>query len=165
MKLNIVKTGFFILLKGYKSRSVFANFCFSFYKDNFYIFVSAKPLKSGLIRLNASKGGTSKLGLYRSKDRQRSEVSKKVNIGDNGFKDLNSWESIKKGHRVPEDKPCEPVESQKVTIGPEQAPIGGLNLKTSQRTARERPCVLVEPRDVEETGNTRINLRDYNILL
>ncbi len=39
VRLNIVKTGFFILLKGYKSSSVFINFCYSFYKDDFFILI------------------------------------------------------------------------------------------------------------------------------
>ncbi len=89
-KLNIVKTGFFIFLKGYKSRSVFVNFCFSSYRDDFYIFISVRPLKIGPIRFNVLKGETSKLGFYRPIDCQRSEVLKGVNIGNNGFKDLNS---------------------------------------------------------------------------
>ena len=89
-KLNIVKTGFFILLKGYKSRSTFANFCFNSYKDDFYIFIPAKPLKTGLIRPNASEGKTPKPSFYRPKDRQRSKVSKRVNTGNNGFKDFSS---------------------------------------------------------------------------
>ena len=52
-----------------------------------------------------------------------------------------------------------------MTVGPEQASIGGLDLETSRRTARERLCVSVEPRDVEETDNTRKNPRGYNVLL
>ncbi len=42
-KLNIVKTGFFIPLKGSKSSGVFANFCYGFYRDDFYIFILARP--------------------------------------------------------------------------------------------------------------------------
>jgi len=68
-RLNIVKTGFFIPLKGYKNCSIFANFCFSFYRDDFYIFVPTRPLKAGLIRLNVLEGGTPKPGLYKFKDR------------------------------------------------------------------------------------------------
>ena len=82
--------GFFILLKSYKSRSAFANFCFSFYKDDFYIFVLVRPLKAGPIRLNALKKETPKPGLYKPIDRQQSKVSEGVNIGDNNFKDFNS---------------------------------------------------------------------------
>src|SRR6266566_10050220 len=108
-RLNIVKTGFFISLKGYKSRSTFANFCFSSHRDDVYIPVSAKPLKAEFTRLNASKGGTPKPSLHRPKDRQRSEVSERVNIGDNGFKDLSFWESIEKGPRIHEDRPYELV--------------------------------------------------------
>ncbi len=110
-RLNIVKTGFFILLKGYKSYSAFANFCFSFYRDDFYIFVPAKPLKIGPIRSNALKKGTPRLGLHRSKDRQQFEVSEGVNIGNNGFKDFNSWESTERGPYMPEDRLCKLVES------------------------------------------------------
>ncbi len=164
-RLNIVKTGFFIPLKGHKSCSVFANFCFSSYRDDFYIFVPARPLKVGFIRLNVLEGGTPKPGFHRFKDRQRSEVSEGVNIGDNGFRDLSSWESTEGGPCVSEDRPCEPVESQEVTVGPEQASIGGLDLETSRGTARERPYVSAEPRDVEETDDTRRNLRGYNVLL
>ena len=88
--MNIVKTGFFIPLKGHKSRSAFTNFCFNFYRDDFYISVLVRPLKIGSIRLNASKEGTLKPGLHRPKDRQQSEISERVNIGDNGFKDPSS---------------------------------------------------------------------------
>ena len=89
-RLNIVKTGFFILLKGYKNRNAFTNFCFSFYRDDFYIFIPARPLKTGPIRLNVLKEGIPKSGLYKPKDRQQFEVSKGVNTGDNGFKNPNS---------------------------------------------------------------------------
>ncbi len=164
-RLNIVKTGFFISLKGYKSRSTFANFCFSSHRDDVYIPVSAKPLKAEFTRLNASKGGTPKPSLHRPKDRQRSEVSERVNIGDNGFKDPNSWESIEGGPRMPEDRPYKLVESQEVTVGPKQASIGGLDLETSRGTAKERPCMPAEPRDMEETDDTRKNPRGYNALL
>jgi len=73
--------------------------------------ILAKPLKVGPIRSNASEGGTPKPGFYKSKDRQRSEVSKGVNIGNNSFKDSSSWKSIERGLCVPEDRPCELVES------------------------------------------------------
>ena len=62
------------------------------------------------IRFNALKKGTSKPGLHKPKDRHRSKVSKEVNIGDNGFKDLSFWESIEGGLHISEDKPCEPIE-------------------------------------------------------
>ncbi len=88
--MNIVKTVFFIPLNNYKSRSAFTNFCFSSHKDDFYILIPARPLKTGPIRPNASKKGTPKPDLYKSKDRQRSKVLKKINIKDNGFKDLSS---------------------------------------------------------------------------
>ena len=64
-----------------------------------------------------------------------------------------------------EDRPYKPVESQEVTIGPKQTSIGGLDPETSRGTARERPCVFAEPRDVEETDDTRKNPRGYNALL
>jgi len=98
-------------LKGYKSRSAFANFCFNFYKDDFYIFIPVRSLKAGLIRPNALKRGTPKLGLHRPKDCQRSEVSEGVNTGDNGFKNPSSWESIERGLRMSEDRLCKPIES------------------------------------------------------
>ncbi len=88
--MNIVKTGFFILLKDYKSNNAFINFCYDFYKDNFFIFILTRPLKVGLTRLNALRKITLKLGLYKPKDRQRSEVLEGIDIGNNGFKDLNS---------------------------------------------------------------------------
>ena len=50
-------------------------------------------------------------------------------------------------------------------VGPDEAPIGGLNLKTSRRTAKKRPYIPVEPRDVEEIDNTRRNPKGYNALL
>jgi len=98
-------------LKGYKSRSIFINFCFSFYRDDFYIFILVKPLKIGPIRFSVLKGGTLKLGFYRFKDRQRSKVLERVNIGDNGFKNLSSWESIEGRSCISEDRPYELVKS------------------------------------------------------
>jgi len=164
-KLNIVKTGFFIFLKGPKSSGVFANFCYGFYRDDFYIFIPAKPLKVGFNKSNVLEGVIPKLSLYRSKDRYRSVVSTGVTIGNNGFKDFNSWKSIERGPRVPEDRPCEPVESQEVIVGLDEALISGLDLETSRGTARERPCMFVELRDVEETNDTCRNPRGYNVLL
>ncbi len=110
-RLNIIKTGFFILLKSYKSNSAFTNFCYSFYKDNFYIPISAKLLKVGSNKSNALKRITSKSSPYKPKDYQQSEVLKRINIGNNDFKDFNSWESIERGPHMPEDRPCKPVES------------------------------------------------------
>ncbi len=103
--------GFFIPLKGLKSNSVFINFCYSFYKDDFFIFILVKPLKVRFNKLNVLEGVTLKLGFYRSKDRHRSEVSEGINIGDNSFKDPKSWESIERGPYMPEDRPCELIES------------------------------------------------------
>src|SRR6266699_1743994 len=125
MKLNIAKTGFFISLKGHKSNSAFANFYYSFYKDDFFIPIPVRPLKIEPNKFNASEGVTPNLNLYRLKDCHRFEVSNGVNIGNNGFKDLNSWESIEKGHRMPEDRLYEPIKSQEVTVGPKQASISG----------------------------------------
>ncbi len=109
--MNIVKTGFFIFLKDHKSSNVFVNFYYNSYKDDFFIPISARSLKAGFNKLNVSKGVTPKSGPYRPKDCHRSEVSKEVNIRNNGFKDPNSWESIERGLHIPEDRPCEPVES------------------------------------------------------
>ncbi len=53
-RLNIIKTGFFILLKSYKSNNAFTNFCYSSYRDNFYIFIPAKPLKVEPNKFNIS---------------------------------------------------------------------------------------------------------------
>src|SRR6266566_759658 len=111
-KLNIVKTGFFILLKKPKNNSVFANFYYGFYKDDFYIFISARSLKIGFNKSNALERITPKLSLHKPKDRHRSVVSEGVTIGNNGFKDFSSWESTEKGPHIPEDRPYEPVESQ-----------------------------------------------------
>src|SRR6266699_3391908 len=88
--LNIVKTGFFVPLKGQKSRSAFANFCYSSHRNDFYIPIPARPLKAGPTRPNASEGVTPKPGLHTPKDRQRSEVSEGVTTGKDGFKDLSS---------------------------------------------------------------------------
>ncbi len=66
---------------------------------------------------------------------------------------------------MPEDRPCKPIESQKVTIRPEQAFIDGLDLETSRRTARERLHIPAEPWDKEETNDLHRNLKDYNALL
>ncbi len=164
-RLNIVKTGFFIPLKGHKNSNAFANFCYNFYKDDFYIFILAKPLKARPNKSNASKKVIPKSNLYKSKDCQQFEISKKINIGNNGFKDLNFWESTKERLCMPKDKPCEPVESQEVTIGLEQAFINGLNPETSRRTARERLRMPAEPRNIEETNDTHRNPKDYNALL
>ena len=111
MILNIVKTGFFVFLKGQKSYSAFANFCYNFHKDDFYIPISAKPLKAGLIRFNVLEGVILKLGFYRFKDYQRSEVLEGVIIRKDGFKDLSSWESIERGLRISEDRLYELIES------------------------------------------------------
>src|SRR6266699_5898475 len=66
---------------------------------------------------------------------------------------------------MPEDRPCKPIESQEMTIMPEQASIGGLDPETSRRPARERPYMPTEPRDIEETDDTHKNPKDYNALL
>ena len=163
--MNIVKTDFFISLKGYKSSSVFANFCYSSYRDDFYILIPTRPLKVGSTRPNASKKRTPKPSLHKLKDRQQSKVSEGINIRDNNFKDPNFWESIEREPRMPEDRPYEPIESQEMTVGPEQASIGGLDPKTSRKTIRERPCIPVKPRDVEETDDTCKNPKGYNVLL
>jgi len=109
--LNIVKTGFFIFLKGFKSSSVFTNFYYSFYKDDFFIFISVRLLKVKFNKFNVLEEVISKPGLYKSKDCHRFEVLKGINIGNTGFKDLRSWESIEGMFRMSEDKLCEPVES------------------------------------------------------
>ena len=50
-------------------------------------------------------------------------------------------------------------------VGLEQVFIGGLDLETSRGTAKERPYMFAEPRDVEETSDMCRNLRGYNVLL
>ncbi len=67
--------------------------------------------------------------------------------------------------RIPEDRPYELVESQEVTIRPEQASISGLDPETSRGTAKERPRIPVEPRNIEETIDTHRNPKGYNTLL
>ena len=52
-----------------------------------------------------------------------------------------------------------------MTIGPEQAFIDGLDLETSQKTAKKRFYIPVEPRNIEETDDTHRNPKGYNILL
>src|SRR6266566_7760623 len=64
-----------------------------------------------------------------------------------------------------ENRPYEPIESQEVTIGPEQASIDGLVFETSWGTARERLYILVEPRDIKETDDIYRNPKGYNVLL
>ena len=66
---------------------------------------------------------------------------------------------------MPEDRLCEPIKSQEVTIRLEQAPIGGLDPKTSRGTAKERPRMSTKPRDMEETDDTYKNPKDCNALL
>jgi len=128
--LNIVKTGFFVFLKGQKSRNVFANFCYNSYRDDFYISILARSLKTGFIRSNALERVILKSSLHKPKDRQWFEVSEEVTTRKDGFKDLNSWESTERGLRMPEDRSCMPVESQEMTIEPDEAPISGLDPKT-----------------------------------
>ncbi len=52
-----------------------------------------------------------------------------------------------------------------MTVGPDEAPISGLDLETSRRTAKERPYVFVKLWDVEETDDTYRNPKGYNTLL
>src|SRR6266699_3487457 len=80
-RLNIVKTGFFILLKDHKNNSAFVNFYYNSHKNDLYILIPAKPLKAGPNNPNALEGIIPKLNLYRPKDRQRSEVSEGINTG------------------------------------------------------------------------------------
>ncbi len=68
MKLNIVKIGFFILLKRFKNSSVFTNFYYSFYKDDFYISILIRPLKIRLNKFNVLKEVTPKPSFYKFKD-------------------------------------------------------------------------------------------------
>ena len=163
--MNIAKTDFFILLKGHKSRNAFINFCFNSHKDDFYIFIPAKPLKTGPTIPNASKEKTPKPGLHKPIDRQRSKVLKGVNTGNNGFKDLNSWKSTEKRPHMPENRPYKSIESQEVTIRPKQAPINRLDPETSRGTAKERPRIPAKPRNEKETDDLHKNPKGYNTLL
>ena len=163
--MNIAKTGFFILLKGPKSSGAFANFCYGFHRDDFYIPIPTRPLKVGPNKPNVSEKITPKPGLHRPKDRHRSMVSEGITIGNNGFKDLSSWESTERGPRMPEDRLYKPVESQEVTIGPNEVPIDGLNPETSRGTAKKRFYIPIELRDIEETDDTHKNPKNYNALL
>ncbi len=52
-----------------------------------------------------------------------------------------------------------------MTIELDEAPISGLNLETFRGTARKRPYMFAEPRDVEEIGDIYRNFRGYNVLL
>ncbi len=52
-----------------------------------------------------------------------------------------------------------------MTIKFNEVPIGGLDFETFWGTVRERLCMLVKPRDMEEIGDTCRNLRSYNVLL
>ncbi len=122
-------------------------------------------MKAGPIKFNVLEKGTLKPGLHRSKDRQRSEVLEGINIGNNNFKDLNSWKSNERGPRIPEDRPYKPIESQKIIIRPKQTFIDGLDPEISRGTARERPYIFAKPRDVEETDDTCKNPKNYNVLL
>ncbi len=66
---------------------------------------------------------------------------------------------------MPEDRPYKPVESQKVIIGSKQAPINGLDPETSRKTVKKRLRIPIEPRNIEETVDTRRNPKGYNALL
>jgi len=52
-----------------------------------------------------------------------------------------------------------------VIVGLEQVPIGGLDPETFRGTVKERLRMFAEPRDMEETGDTRKNPKGYNALL
>ncbi len=52
-----------------------------------------------------------------------------------------------------------------MTVRPKQASIGGLDPETSRRTAKERPYIPTEPRDIEKSDDTCKNPKDYNALL
>ncbi len=52
-----------------------------------------------------------------------------------------------------------------MTIRPKQASISRLNPETSRGTARKRPYMPTEPRDMEKTNDTYKNPKDYNVLL
>jgi len=152
-------------LKGPKNNGVFTNFYYGSHRDDFYILISARPLKAGSNKFNASEKVILKPGPHKLKDRHRSIVLEEITIGNNGFKDLSSWESIEKGPRIPEDRLCKLVESQEMTIGPDEAFIGGLDLETSRRTTKKRPYILAKLRDEVEMDNTCRNPKGYNILL
>ncbi len=64
-----------------------------------------------------------------------------------------------------EDRPYELIESQEVIVRPDEAPIGGLNLETSRRMARERLRIPAEPQDEVEMDDTCRNFKGYNTLL
>ena len=66
---------------------------------------------------------------------------------------------------MPEDRPYEPIESQEMTVEPDEAPISGLDPETSRGTAKERPYIPTEPRNIEETDDTHRNPKGYNTLL
>ncbi len=66
---------------------------------------------------------------------------------------------------MPENRPYEPVESQEVIVGFKQVLISGLDLETSRETAKKRLRMFTEPRNIEETGDMRRNLKGYNALL
>ncbi len=68
-------------------------------------------MKAGFNKPNVLKKITPKLGPHKPKDRQRSEVLKRVDTGNNGFKDSSFWESIEGRFCMPEDRSCEFVES------------------------------------------------------
>jgi len=52
-----------------------------------------------------------------------------------------------------------------VTVGPDEAPIGGLDLEISRGTVKKRPCILAELRDEVEMDDTHRNPKGYNALL
>ncbi len=66
---------------------------------------------------------------------------------------------------MPENRPYIFIESQEVTIEPDEAPINGLDFETSRRTARKRPYIPIKPRNIEETDDMHRNPKDYNALL
>ena len=66
---------------------------------------------------------------------------------------------------MPKNRLCKPIESQEVTVGPDEAPIGGLNPETSRGTVKERPRMPTESRDEVKMDDTRRNPKGYNALL
>ncbi len=98
-------------MKGFKSSSVFANFYYGSYKDDFYILIPIRFLKVGPNKSNTLEQVTPKPGPYRFKDCHWFMVLEGVTIENNGFKDLSFWESIERGLCMSENRFCELVES------------------------------------------------------
>ncbi len=70
---------------------------------------------------------------------------------------------------MPKDKPYVPVESQEMTIEPDEAPIGGLDPETSRKKLKKGPIYLLNPgtwkKQMIRVETLRVITHCYNLLI